>query len=117
MNCPSCNQSLDASVVNFCPHCQTPLDVAGAKSDPESAMRQRALEAIVDQALAGAPWRDLCLDAMHTYNICPADVQAEMARRTVTQVASRPPRGLSLVVLFLTAIALALVLYFTQVHR
>ena len=44
-------------------------------------VREQVLEVIVRQALAGAPWRDICAGPMLVNNITPEEVEAEVSRR------------------------------------
>jgi len=44
-------------------------------------VRSQVFEVIVRQALAGAPWREICAGPMHVNNITPQEVEAEVNRR------------------------------------
>lgn len=44
-------------------------------------VRQQVFEVIVRQALAGAPWREICAGPMSVNNIKPEEVEAEVKRR------------------------------------
>jgi hypothetical protein len=44
-------------------------------------VRQQVFEVIVRQALAGAPWREICDGPMKVNNISPEEVEAEVKRR------------------------------------
>lgn len=44
-------------------------------------VRQQVFEVIVRQALAGAPWREICAGPMQVNNISPDEVEAEVKRR------------------------------------
>ncbi len=46
-----------------------------------SGVRQQVFEVIVRQALAGAPWREICAGPMQVNNITPEEVEAEVKRR------------------------------------
>jgi RNA polymerase subunit RPABC4/transcription elongation factor Spt4 len=51
-------------------------------SSPYGAgVREQVLEVIVRQALAGAPWREICAGPMQVNNITPQEVEAEVRRR------------------------------------
>jgi hypothetical protein len=45
------------------------------------AVRPQVFEVIVRQAIAGAPWRDICAGPMKVNNIDPAEVEQEINRR------------------------------------
>jgi hypothetical protein len=44
-------------------------------------VREQVFEVIVRQALAGAPWREICAGPMHVNNITAQEVEAEVRRR------------------------------------
>lgn len=46
-----------------------------------SGVRAQVFEVIVRQALAGAPWREICAGPMQVNNITPDEVEAEVRRR------------------------------------
>ena len=46
-----------------------------------SGVRAQVFEVIVRQALAGAPWREICASPMQVNNISPEEVEAEVKRR------------------------------------
>lgn len=46
-----------------------------------SGVRAQVFEVIVRQALAGAPWREICAGPMQVNNITPEEVEAEVKRR------------------------------------
>jgi len=46
-----------------------------------SGVRAQVFEVIVRQALAGAPWREICAGPMQVNNITPDEVEAEVKRR------------------------------------
>lgn len=46
-----------------------------------SGVRAQVFEVIVRQALAGAPWREICAGPMQVNNISPEEVEAEVKRR------------------------------------
>lgn len=46
-----------------------------------SGVRAQVFEVIVRQALAGAPWREICAGPMQVNNISPDEVEAEVKRR------------------------------------
>jgi len=49
--------------------------------DYGSGVRAQVLEVIVRQAIAGAPWREICAGPMEVNNISEAEVEAEVKRR------------------------------------
>src|SRR5277367_2374347 len=46
-----------------------------------SGVRQQVFEVIVRQAMAGAPWKEICAGPMQTLGIQPEEVEAEVAHR------------------------------------
>jgi hypothetical protein len=52
--------------------------IAGAYG---SGVRAQVFEVIVRQALAGAPWKEICRGPMQVNNISEADIEKEMERR------------------------------------
>jgi hypothetical protein len=46
-----------------------------------SGVRAQVFEVIVRQALAGAPWREICAGPMSVNNISPDEVETEVKRR------------------------------------
>ncbi len=46
-----------------------------------SGVRAQVFEVIVRQALAGAPWKEICAGPMQVNNITPEEVEAEVRRR------------------------------------
>lgn len=46
-----------------------------------AGVREQVLEVIVRQALAGAPWREICAGPMHVNNITAQEVEDEVRRR------------------------------------
>jgi hypothetical protein len=46
-----------------------------------TGVRAQVLEVIVRQALAGAPWREMCAGPMQVNNITPEEVEAEVKKR------------------------------------
>lgn len=44
-------------------------------------VRQQVFEVVVRQAIAGAPWQEICAGPMSVNNILPEEVEAEVARR------------------------------------
>ena len=49
-----------------------------------ASVREQVLEVIVRQALAGAPWREICAGPMQVNHITPQEVEAEVKRRLGT---------------------------------
>ena len=49
--------------------------------NPNPAIRAEVFEVIVRQALAGAPWREICASPMRRNNITAEEVEAEVERR------------------------------------
>lgn len=47
-------------------------------------VRAEVFEVIVRQAMAGAPWREICAGSMQVNNITPEQIEAEVKRRQET---------------------------------
>lgn len=56
----------------------SPLNGSGSYG---SGVRAQVFEVIVRQALAGAPWREICAGPMSVNNISPEEVEGEVKRR------------------------------------
>ena len=54
-------------------------------------IRAQVFEVIVRQAIAGAPWRELCTAAMQQNQITPEQIEEEINRRTGGGQPSEPP--------------------------
>jgi hypothetical protein len=46
-----------------------------------SGVRAQVFEVIVRQAIAGAPWREICLGPMQVNSITPEEIETEVNRR------------------------------------
>jgi hypothetical protein len=94
MKCPVCGKAIQAPE-QFCPGCGARLstgnETAGRKTSNVdfgkvsgrygNSIRQQVFEVIVRQALAGAPWREICSGPMAVNHIGPEEVEEEMRRR------------------------------------
>lgn len=102
MNCRNCKKTRDREW-SFCPFCgiscgpfndpvtdQEVDDIYGRmykKREPfvrgsyGSGVRQQVLEVIVRQAIAGAPWREICAGPMEVNQITVEEVEEEIRRR------------------------------------
>lgn len=106
MNCPHCRREAQIDW-SFCPGCGKSLESASTDStnpknsknqkkanNPQnssdnkdysgsygSSVRQQVLEVIVRQAIAGAPWREICRGPMRVNNISEAEIVAEARAR------------------------------------
>ncbi len=105
MECINCGSHLEPNWTH-CPHCgkfksvlKEPLTdeavdgifsklfgrskeaKSSSKASYGSGVREQVFEVIVRQALAGAPWREICAGPMQVNNIDPKDVQEEVDRR------------------------------------
>lgn len=56
-----------------------------------TTIRDQVLEVIVRQAIAGAPWREICVGPMLVNNIAPEEVEAEVYRRLHKGKNALPP--------------------------
>jgi hypothetical protein len=55
--------------------------MTAARAAYGEGVRKQVFEVIVRQAMAGAPWKEICAGPMKVNNIAVAEVQAEVARR------------------------------------
>lgn len=84
------------------------------ESEGYSGVRGQVFEVVVRQALAGAPWREICAGPMQEHNITAEDVEAEVERRkrSVAEPNTRKPNVILLfviIVAILAAVAYAVV--------
>lgn len=59
----------------------TTPSLPGSQGIYSNGVRTQVFEVIVRQALAGAPWREICAGPMQVNNISPDEVEAEVKRR------------------------------------
>jgi hypothetical protein len=77
---PQINQQMSSQAVPRQGAVTTPFAGAGPGSYG-SGVRAQVFEVIVRQALAGAPWREICAGPMQVNNISPDEVEVEVKRR------------------------------------
>lgn len=65
----------------FKPSKDSPQHDANRQGKYGAGVREQVFEVIVRQALAGAPWREICAGPMHVNNITAQEVEAEVRRR------------------------------------
>lgn len=75
-----------------CERCRSRLD-QGSKAcsncgHKPSVVRSQVFEVIIRQAIAGAPWREICSGPMLENNITAEEVESEIERRKVSSVES-----------------------------
>jgi hypothetical protein len=94
MKCKNCLQGIEQSW-QFCPSCgMKTIDTddspptknpgkgnGGKHGSYGSGVRAQVFEVIVRQALAGAPWREICAGPMQVNNIQPEEVEEEIRKR------------------------------------
>lgn len=98
--CHSCSE-LVRNDATICRYCHSEFSNAQPPNDPEkesqrrgrqsdrsygrggfgSGVRAQVFEVIVRQALAGAPWREICAGPMSVNNISPEEIEKEVLRR------------------------------------
>lgn len=78
LKCQNCGKSIKAIYV-YCPHCGK--RASDGKGNFDSAIRSNVFEVIVRQALAGAPWREICAGPMLVNNITFEEIEEEVRRR------------------------------------
>lgn len=104
--CPDCAEMvrIESKLCRFCRHVfdsnsgqkqsdrSRSISARSAPSDSSygSGVRAQVFEVIVRQAMAGAPWREICAGPMQVNHINPDDVEAEVRRRQGIQ--GVPPR-------------------------
>lgn len=106
-----------------CERCKLTLE-AGSKAcskcgQETSAIRRQVFEVIVRQAIAGAPWREICAGPMLEINITAEEVEAEVERRRASGIvvsSHKPSRVLTAVVL-LIAVSILLVYAFGRLNQ
>jgi hypothetical protein len=112
MQCINCGSQLEPNWTH-CPHCgkfksvlpepvtdeaidsifgkmvgstQGSKSYVGGPSSYGSGVRQQVFEVIVRQAIAGAPWREICAGPMQVNQITVEDIEAEVQRRRKTMM-------------------------------
>lgn len=78
---PQMNQAAPAASAQAIPRPATPTTPFLTGGSYGSGVRAQVFEVIVRQALAGAPWREICAGPMSVNNISPEEVEAEVKRR------------------------------------
>jgi hypothetical protein len=81
MKCEKCRLELQQDW-RFCPHCggSTHQDTS-QKAPYGKGIRAQVFEVIVRQAIAGAPWRQICVGPMQVNSITPEEIEEEVRRR------------------------------------
>ncbi|MDR3612201.1 MAG: hypothetical protein P4L53_01455 [Candidatus Obscuribacterales bacterium] len=84
MNCKSCKLDLQADW-RFCPICGVAASQEASKKSKAApygpGIRAQVFEVIVRQAIAGAPWRQICVGPMQVNSITPEEIEEEVRRR------------------------------------
>lgn len=87
MKCSDCQTILGTDWL-FCAHCGIKVEVPGQVVDfsPSraaygSAVRAQVLEVVIRQALAGAPWKEVCRGPMLVNDISVEEVEDAVRRR------------------------------------
>jgi len=84
MNCENCKREIQPDW-RFCPVCglSAYLDPSKASTSPKYGpeVRAQVFEVIVRQAIAGAPWRQICVGPMQVNLITPEEIEEEVTRR------------------------------------
>jgi predicted amidophosphoribosyltransferase len=96
MNCERCTKHLETDW-KFCPECGVGLQGESTEKVVErrkgalgllfasgpygSGVRQQVFEVIVRQAVAGAPWKEVCAQPMAINNISVEEIEEEVERR------------------------------------
>ncbi|CAN5585921.1 hypothetical protein BH11CYA1_BH11CYA1_24790 [soil metagenome] len=85
MICPKCEYRL-ASEWICCPKCGLAIAPESRIEDPKetkygAGVRAQVLEVIVRQAIAGAPWKEICYGPMEVNNISIEEVEEILRRR------------------------------------
>ncbi len=91
MKCNRCGHNLDLTW-RACPMCGTIISFPGDKfrgqDSPRGsgkysnlALRAQVVEVIVRQAIAGAPWKEICRGPMQVNNITVDEIEIEVKRR------------------------------------
>lgn len=84
----------------LCPSCGNAVHSAQCPRQPQGqhglGLRAQVFEVIVRQAMAGAPWREICSGPMQVNRITEAEVEEEIRKRggdSESGVAARKPTG------------------------
>lgn len=78
LRCQKCHKAVKAIEV-YCPHCGE--RALGSFAPGSAGMRATVFEVIVRQALAGAPWREICAGPMQVNNITFEEIEEEVRKR------------------------------------
>ena len=90
MLCPYCQNQTQVGETS-CQTCKAELPTErGAGISP--VLRDQVFEAIVRQAMGGAPWREISARPMKSHNIEADDVQNEVNRRLEVSSCEAPPK-------------------------
>ena len=77
MKCRNCGSAVEINLVH-CPDCGYPQSSARPQA---GGVRAQVFEVVVQQALVGAPWRQLCAGPMMVNRITEQEVEDEIKRR------------------------------------
>jgi hypothetical protein len=81
MKCPFCKAITSANQTSdVCRNCGQKIP-APPRMHYGSGVRNQVFEVVVRQAMAGAPWREICKGPMSINNISIEEVEAEVRRR------------------------------------
>ena len=120
MQCNRCHKELEAGQWQFCPFCGVQIDFSSSSSKAKSlaalviksAQRSQVLEVIVRQALAGAPWREICSGPMKDNGITPEEVESEVERRKQSGTLTAKPIALTVFTLVVVLLLFELIVLY-----
>ncbi len=87
-NCSSCDEriKIQAKLCRFCgsvgnkgPRVKVPEQVPSGVYG--SSVKQQVFEVTIRQAMAGAPWREICMGPLKAVGIDPKEIEEELGRR------------------------------------
>lgn len=119
MECVKCHKKIEETVDwTFCPYCGA--TASSSKGHGKNGVREQVFEVIVRQAIAGAPWQEICAGPMQENNIRPEDVEAEVKRRELAGAATTNTQsrvGIFAAASFILTILLVLAYYLAIVRH
>lgn len=77
----ACARNLGIVAVTATPVVAAATAVTGANGKYGKGVRQQVFEVIVRQAMAGAPWKQICKGPMEINNISEQEIELELSRR------------------------------------
>jgi len=115
MECRRCHKKLEESAWTFCPYCGESTSSPTQPGRYGSGVRAQVFEVIVRQALAGAPWREICAGPMQINSISPEEIELEVQRRRPSGVGSET-KPLNSKIMVFAAVIIFLIIVLLAMH-